>query len=360
MTSRKWRVAVSRSVAERRSAILAALHTNGPQKVRALAEQFEVSAVTLRRDVEELAAREQLLRRHGMVHPAQADKSGNRKTATIGMVVPDGDHYYLDIIAGAKQACAESGARLVLGVSTYDQDTELAQVRRLVAGGVDGLVIAPTPSPETGRLTLGQEVWLSRLTAPTVLIERSASPLGPAAFLDSVTSPHWRGAAAAMRHLFELGHQHVAALMINGPNSPAIRAGFEESAAELGLRSGGVMMEGRSGSDDASAALLAAVAAGATALLIHNDRLATRALGWLQDTGLLVPEDVSIVGYDDVFAALSSVPLTAVAPFRSEVGLRALRLLLDRIFDGKAAPSPTEHVSLVPQLIVRESTAPPR
>lgn len=351
---------MSRSIAERRAAILAAVQSHGAQQVRALAGQLGVSAVTLRRDVEELAARGQLIRRHGTVHPIQEGSAEKRKSATVGLVVPDGDHYYLDIIAGAKLACAESGTRLVLGISSYDPAIELAQVRRLVAGGVDGLAIAPTPDPDSGRLTDDQELWLSRLAAPVVLIERSASALGPAARLDSVTSPHWMGAAAAMRHLSGLGHRHVAALTIAGPNSRSIRAGFEDSAAALGMLSGGVLAEGRSGSDEAAAALLAAVAAGATGLLIHNDRLATRSLGWLQDAGLQVPGDVSIVGYDDVFAALAHVPLTAVSPFRSELGQGAIRRLLQRIHRGPAAVLPTEHISVVPQLIIRESTAPPR
>lgn len=349
---------MSRSVAERRAAILEAVHSKGPQKVSELAVELNVSAVTLRRDIEELAEQGTLVRKHGMACPPDSASSAPRAQATVGLVVPHSDYYYDGIISGAKRACAEAGARLILGVSAYSQATEIQQGQRLIANGVDGIVIAPTPNPETGLLSEKQEAWLASLEIPTVLMERPASSTGPAAKLDSVTSSHTVGAAVAVRHLAELGHKRIAALMIQGPNSALIRAGYEETVAALGLSSLGVISEGEQGSDDSSAELLALVAAGASALFIHNDQLATRALTWLQDSGLRIPQDVSVVGYDDVIAAYAAVPLTAVSPFRANVGHRSVRLLLDRIHDAGTSAGPTEHIYLVPQLIRRESTIP--
>lgn len=349
---------MSRSVAERRAAILDLIRRNGPQKVRDMAAELNVSAVTLRRDIEELAEQGSLLRKHGMACPMDPAALPPRPQATVGLVVPHSDYYYDGIISGAKKACAEAGARLVLGVSAYDQATELQQARRLVANGVDGLVIAPTPNQETGMLTVEQEDWLAALAVPTVLMERPASPAGPATKLDSVTSSHRVGAAVAVRHLAQLGHRCIASLMIQGPNTALILTGYEETVAALGLASAGVIFEGRQGSDDAAAALLGLVNAGATALFIHNDQLAIRALTWLQDAGTQVPADVSMVGYDDVIAAYASVPLTAVSPFRANVGHRSVRLLLDRIQGSGPYAGAAEHIALVPQLVPRESTAP--
>ncbi len=353
---------MSRSVAERRAAILESLNQSGPRKVRELADELGVSAVTLRRDIEDLANQGTLVRKHGMAHPLSAEAPAPRKQPTVGLVVPHSDYYYDGIISGAKRACAEAGARLILGVSAYDQLTEMQQGRRLVANGVDGIVIAPTPNPETGLLSEKQESWLGSLTVPTVLMERPPSNAGPAAKLDSVTSAHAAGAAAAVRHLAELGHERIACLLIQGPNSAPIQAGYEEAVAILGLTSLGVVSEGRQGSVDAAPALHQLIKDGATALFIHNDQLATRALTWLQDAGTQVPRDVSIVGYDDVIAAYASVPLTSISPFRAHVGHRAVRLLLDRIQQaatpGESPFGAAEHIYLVPQLVERESTRP--
>lgn len=347
---------MSRSVAERRAAILEIVHTSGPQRVRELARQLDVSAVTLRRDIEELAEHGRLLRRHGIACPLEPSAAAPRSQATVGLVVPHSDYYYDGIISGAKRACVEAGARLVLGVSAYNQATELQQAKRLIANGVDGLVIAPTPNQETGRLTEHQEQWLAALTVPTVLMERPASPTGPASMLDSVTSSHRVGAAVAVQHLAALGHKNIAALMIKAPNSTLIQTGYEETVAALKLTSVGVIAEGRQGSYDAAQALQALIAAGATALFIHNDQLATRALTWLQDAGTRVPQDVSIVGYDDVIAEFASVPLTSVSPFRSSVGLRSVQLLLQRIYGTGPAGRAVEHIALVPQLTPRKSS----
>lgn len=350
---------MSRSVADRRAAILELVRSNGPQKVRDLAASLNVSAVTLRRDIEELAEQGILLRKHGMACPLDPTAAPPRPQATVGLVVPHSDYYYDGIIAGAKRACAEAGARLILGVSAYNQATERQQAMRLVANGVDGLVIAPTPNQETGMLSAEQEEWLAALTVPTVLMERPASPSGPASMLDSVTSSHRVGAAVAVRHLAHLGHRNIASLMIQGPNTALILAGYEETVAALGLNSIGVVFEGRQGSDDAAEALRGLIDGGATALFIHNDQLAIRALTWLQDAGTRVPEDVSIVGYDDVIAAYATIPLTAVSPFRANVGHRSVRLLLERIWGAGPLAEAAEHIALVPQLIPRESTSAP-
>lgn len=351
---------MSRSVTQRRSAILELL-THGPQKVRDLAELLDISAVTIRRDIDQLANQGLLIRRHGVALPLSEDVPTPRSQATVGLVVPHSNYYYDGIIEGAKRACAEAGSRLILGVSAYNQLTEVQQTRRLIANRVDGIVIAPTPNNETGLLSTKQERWLASLTVPAVLVERPPSISGPAARLDSVTSAHAAGAATAVRHLAGLGHERLACLIIQGPNSAPIQSGYVEAVAALGLPSLGVISEGRPGSSDAAPELHRLVRDGATGLFIHNDQLATRALTWLEDSGTRVPQDVSIVGYDDVIAAYAPIPLTSVSPpLRSTVGYRATLLLLSRIraiaTGGESAPSPGEHIYLMPRLIERDST----
>lgn len=301
-------------------------------------------------------------RTHGHVAP-----TGERCTArptirrTIGLVLPHSNYYYDGIIAGARAAASASGTRLVLGVSDYSPETERMQADRLAAKGVDGLVIAPTPDFATGRLRPEQEEWLASLPVPVVLVERSASPSGPAAVLDAVSSAHAVGAAAGLRHLAELGHRRIVALMISGPNTTPVRSGFQEAAEAAGLDAVVMLDEGEPGSEDAREPLLQAIADGGTALFLHNDQLATRALLWLESAGLDVPGDVSVLCYDDVIAGVAGIPLTALAPPKQAVGRRALERVLELCQTrGSSDARVGEHLELVPRLNVRESTAPAR
>ncbi|WP_458116489.1 substrate-binding domain-containing protein [Arthrobacter sp. D2-10] len=360
---------MGRSVTERRQSILHIVEHEGAQSAKQLAERLNVSAVTLRRDVEELAAQGLVQRTHGAVAPTReplplTSSSG----ATIGLVLPHSTYYYDGIITGAKAAAAAAGAKLVLGVSDYDRAIEVHQVQRLIAKGIDGLIIAPTPDFESGQLDSEQQQWLVSLEPPVVLVERPVCAIGEAAVLDSISSSHRIGAALAVRHLSELGHRQVACLIISGPNSPQVLSGFKDAADAAGLKTVAVIREGTPGSDDAAEDLLRAVKDGATALFVHNDQLAVRCIMWLEDAGIEIPGDVSLIGYDDVIAGVADIPLTALAPSKHAVGYRAVQRVLTRIKEGgfgnQARPAaerlPTEHVELVPRLHVRQSTSGPR
>lgn len=356
---------MARSVTERRQTILEIVQTEGSQVVLELAERLNISAVTIRRDLEELAAQGLVHRTHGSVGPAAEPVSmGLEGPKTIGLVVPHSNYYFDGVIAGAKVAAASAGARLVLGVSDYDKATEMHQVARLTNKGVDGLLIAPTPDFITGELDAEQQQWLVSLTVPVVLVERPVAPTGVASILDSVSSSHSAGAALAIRHLAGLGHRKLVSVMISGPNTPQVRQGYLSTVESLGLESLGVIDEGGAGSEDAAELLLQSVRDGATGIFVHNDQLAVRCMMWLEDAGIDVPGEVSLAGYDDVIAGVAHVPLTAVAPWKSAVGHRAVQRVLSRIAErepagnfGRAAePMATEHVEFVPRLHIRQSS----
>ena len=357
---------LARSVTERRQAILEIVQQEGSQVVLELARRLHISAVTIRRDLEELAAQGLVHRTHGSVSAATepAAKVLDRQI-TIGVVVPHSNYYYDGVITGAKAAAAAAGARLVLGVSDYDKATEMDQVARLTNKGVDGLLVAPTPDFITGELDPEQQQWLVSLAVPVVLVERPVSSTGLASVLDSVSSSHAAGAALAIRHLAELGHRKLVSVMISGPNTPQVRSGYMSAVEALELESLGVIDEGGAGSADAAELLLQAVRDGATGIFVHNDQLAVRCMMWLEDAGIDVPKEVSLAGYDDVIAGVAHVPLTAVAPWKTVVGHRAVQRLLARIAEktppgnhGRASqPMATEHLEFVPRLHVRQSTA---
>ncbi|MFI7385604.1 substrate-binding domain-containing protein [Streptomyces sp. NPDC049813] len=358
-------------VDRRHTRVLELLRERGTLRVADLARELDVSPVTLRRDVEALAAQGRLERLHGaVVWPGESAELPGPKPrpaagAVIGMVVPTTEYYYAEVVRGAREAVEERGARLVVGLSRYLPGEDSAQVERLLAAGADGLLL--TPSWERGVPGPGEGLRITERPVPTVLVERSA-PLGhPAAALDRVRSDHAHGAAEAVRHLAALGHRTLVLAAQESPTTAQLRRGFEAAVAALGLRA----VPGPAPAHEPAATeterfertfafLRAAVAEhGASAAILHSDADAIVLVPRLRAHGVRVPEDLSVITYDDEIAALADLPLTAVAPAKRTVGRRAAELLLTRLAGAAEAPGPGHHIDVLPELRVRASCAAP-
>ncbi|MGW0936038.1 substrate-binding domain-containing protein [Streptomyces sp. NPDC002666] len=351
---------------ERREAILRAVERQGSITVKALADEMGVSAVTLRQDVRELAGQGLLNRVHGgatalasdVPAPVPAEASApvpvpaGEKYA-VGLVVPPGGYYYAEVIRGVQNAARARGVRVVLAVSGESLAENREQVRQLVAGGVDSLLLMLHP----GLRPLDEaEQWLSTLEVPAVLVERRAGI--QAGRLEQVASDHAYGAALAVRHLAGLGHDKVALVArIESPNTALLGAGHAEAVKAMGLTPGPEFLISTTGdaapSDARFEEVVRAVESGEVrAALVHNDIDAIALVGILRARGRRVPEDLAVVTYDDEVAELSDVPLTAVAPPKQAVGAWALDLAVRRLSDPA---TPLAEILLRPELRVRAS-----
>ncbi|MGW8887446.1 substrate-binding domain-containing protein [Streptomyces sp. NPDC055749] len=349
---------------ERREAILRAVERQGSITVKDLAAEMGVSAVTLRQDVRELAGRGLLTRVHGgaralaPAEPAPADASAPAvQPATeqyaIGLVVPPGGYYYAEVIRGVQNAARSRGVRVVLAVSGESLSENQEQVRQLMAGGIDSLLLMLHPGL---RPVDEAEEWLSSLEVPAVLVERRAGIR--AGRLEQVASDHAYGAALAVRHLAGLGHDKVALVArAESPNTALLSVGYAHAVEAMGLTPGPEYRITTSG--DAAPAdarfeeVVRAVEAGEfRAALVHNDIDAIALVGILRARGVRVPEDLALVTYDDEVAELSEVPLTAVAPPKQAVGAWALDLAVRRLSDPS---TPLAEILLRPELRVRAS-----
>ncbi|MGQ4715312.1 substrate-binding domain-containing protein [Streptomyces anulatus] len=335
-------------VDQRHERVLELVRERGSLRVAELAEELGMSAVTLRRDVEALAAQGLVERLHGAVvwptgqsRPAPAAVPP-AEGLVVGMVVPTTEYYYADVVRGARQAVEAAGARLTIGLSRYLPDEDAAQARRLLSTGADGLLL--TPSWERGCPERGEGLWTAEQEVPVVLVERSA-PLGhPAAGLDRVRSDHAHGAAEAVAHLAGLGHRAIALAVQDSPTAPRLRVGYRAAVEALGLTpvSAAPLDDAPSRSEAKRFErtleyLCEAVASGnVTAAIVHSDADAIVLIPRLQARGVRVPEDLAVIAYDDEVAGLADLPLTAVAPDKHAVGAAAARLLLDRL--GVAEP----------------------
>ncbi|MFI7082681.1 substrate-binding domain-containing protein [Streptomyces anulatus] len=335
-------------VDQRHERVLELVRERGSLRVAELAEELGMSAVTLRRDVEALAAQGLVERLHGAVvwptgqsRPAPA-AAPPAEGLVVGMVVPTTEYYYADVVRGARQTVEAAGARLTIGLSRYLPDEDAAQTRRLLSTGADGLLL--TPSWERGCPERGEGLWTAEQEVPVVLVERSA-PLGhPAAGLDRVRSDHAHGAAEAVAHLAGLGHRAIALAVQDSPTAPRLRVGYRAAVEALGLTpvSAAPLDDALSRSEAKRFErtleyLCEAVASGnVTAAIVHSDADAIVLIPRLQARGVRVPEDLAVIAYDDEVAGLADLPLTAVAPDKHAVGAAAARLLLDRL--GVAEP----------------------
>jgi DNA-binding LacI/PurR family transcriptional regulator len=351
-------------VDQRHERVLELVRERGSLRVAELAAELGVSAVTLRRDVETLAAQGRVQRLHGAVvwpgepvaepQPRQESVEG----AVIGMIVPTTNYIFADIVRGAREAVGAQGGRLVLGMSGYVDSEDPVQAEHLIAGGAEGLLVAP--SWYGGVPVEGQEKWLVECEVPTVLVERSAPAGNPAAGLDRVRTDRAHGAAVAVGHFASLGHRRITAVLQEGPHAAQISAGYLAAVQSLGLDvDAGAPTVREHGDYEASIDYLAQAVEkrGVTAALIHSDEDAIVLVPKLQARGISVPEDLALIAYDDEVAGLSDVPLTAVAPPKRSVGELAAKLLLQRLAERRSGqrPAPRQHLELLPELRIRSS-----
>ncbi|MFJ9077375.1 substrate-binding domain-containing protein [Streptomyces sp. NPDC102278] len=347
-------------VDQRQAQVRALVRARGSVRVTDLARELGISPVTLRRDIEAMAARGEIHRMHGMISRVEQSpaptgrreglREGRREGLAaaggegwvVGMVVPTTEYYYADVVRGAREVVEARGARLTVGLTRYLPGEDRTQADRLLSTGADGLLL--TPNWDTGSAGPGEGAWTAELPVPTVLVERWAPPGHPAAALDRVVSDHAHGAARAVRHLVDSGHRRIALACQETPTTARLRAGYEAAVSALGLEPAPpwppAASDPLSVADRFARALdylyEAVTTRGVTAALIHSDTDAIMLIPRLQARGVRVPEDLAVITYDDEVAGLADVPLTAVAPAKREVGARAAGLLLDRLAFGAA------------------------
>jgi DNA-binding LacI/PurR family transcriptional regulator len=206
--------------------------------------------------------------------------------------------------------------------------------------------------------------WLADCPVPSVLVERDAVPGAGGIPRESVTTDHALGALLAARHLATLGHRKVGLILSrHSPTSRKIAGGWQTACEELALTPADHFeqtLPDRTSpdfSDVVNATLDSALATGVTALLVHSDPEAMAFVDLALTRGISVPDDLSIIAYDDEVAQLFTPALTAVSPPRASVGEAAVELLARRIAEPDR---PVHRVQLSPRLNVRASTAAPR
>ncbi|GAB3858363.1 LacI family DNA-binding transcriptional regulator [Dactylosporangium cerinum] len=267
----------------------------------------------------------------------------------IALVVLDVTNpFFTDVVRGAEAAAEEHGVMVVVCNSGEDAGREQRHLDLLEEQRVRGVLITPVDESPNSRL----ELLIQRGT-PVVLVDRGSGRHSRC----SVAVDDLLGGRLAGEHLVEQGHERIT--FVGGP----------ATITQVRDRHAGIVeaVQGRAELSVVSTANLT-VAAGraaaaeiddATAVFCANDLVALGVLQGLTHRGIRVPQDVAIVGYDDIeFAAAAAVPLSSVRQPREQLGRTATALLLEEIEDDGRHEH--RHVVFQPELIVRESSGRPR
>ncbi|MBF6214464.1 LacI family DNA-binding transcriptional regulator [Nocardia puris] len=277
----------------------------------------------------------------------------SRTSNMVGVMVSDlRNAYFGDVVEGMDAAAQDAGLELILNTGRRSATRERTALETLLSFRPGGIVLLSPVLPAAAIREAARQ-------CPIVLVSRNSS----IAAVDTVNDDGEAGAALAVDHLAGLGHRRIVHFDGGSAFTAAPRRrGYVAAMERHGLEPLVIPSEH---TDDAGIAAVGKILklfsrnAFPTALVCGNDFNAVGAMSALEEAGLRVPQDVSIVGYDNSsLAALRHVSLTTVDQPRTKIGRLAVVALAERLRDGRTTPV---RLRLEPTLVVRATTAvPPR
>jgi LacI family transcriptional regulator, repressor for deo operon, udp, cdd, tsx, nupC, and nupG len=272
---------------------------------------------------------------------------------TIGVVVTNiADPFVAGVVSGIEDMAEKRGYSVFLANSNAEAEREVRVVRSFEERRVDGIIVT------SSRVGVLYTPLMERLQIPVVLLNNQH----PSQFVHSVLIDNLEASFGATRHLIRLGHRRIAYLGDRfGYQSDTERCtGYRRALEEAGIKAAREMVvqgDGRPEGGEQAMAKLLALPKRPTAIFCYNDMSALGAMRQIRAYGLKVPDDVSVVGFDDLyFSQYLEPPLTTVRQPMRQMGRMAMETLL-HIFDG---PHSTHNLKVEGQLIVRQSTASPK
>ena len=277
------------------------------------------------------------------------------KSSIIGMVIPDiTNPFFPAVVRGVEDVAYQNSFRLVLCNTDNDPQKEESYLRELYSYRMAGLILIPSVNSQITTL-----VDLEFKDVPVICLDRRPEDWTG----ETVTVGNSEGAFAATNHLIKLGHRSIA--MITGSlhltNAVARMEGFHMAMRKAKLEIGHeYIQEGRfdrlSGYEKMR--ILLQQRPRPTAVVCGNDLIALGVLSALREASLRCPQDVSVVGFDDIdLAEITDPSLTTVFQPGYQMGARGATLLIKRL--RGSGDEPPQNIVLPTELKVRHSVAPP-
>jgi DNA-binding LacI/PurR family transcriptional regulator len=271
----------------------------------------------------------------------------SRKTMTIGVLLNDlHNPWFAEVTDGIHASAERHGYQLILASGRRSPRLESRALDTFLASRVDGVIVAGCRLPVARLEAVGAEVALVSVGRAFVRLD-----------IGSVTTDDSYGARLAVEHLHELGHRRIAHIDGGkGAGAAPRRSGYMRTMRTLGLADNAQVITGdfteEAGAHGAERLLRGAVLP--TAIFTANDLSAVGAIDVIERGGLVVPDDVAVVGFDNTsLAALNHIGLTTIDQPRREMGAVAATMLIDAINDR----GELSDVVMSPSLVVRRTSA---
>ncbi|MFD2611748.1 GntR family transcriptional regulator [Paenibacillus gansuensis] len=325
-----------------------------------IAGRFGMSRQTVRQALGELEQEGWLYRLQGKGTFVSAPK--NKPAADqplVGMLTTHiSDYIFPHIVRGAEAVLRERGYGLMLSSTDNDKDKEAQNLKLLLGRPLQGLIVEPTRSAQ-GNPNLNLFLSLEYNGIPYVMINERYAELECAC----VKMDDDAGGFLAAEHLIQGGHRRIAGFFKTDDLQGVNRLkGFRRAHSQYGLPLHPEYVVHYATEEKATKTMdaLLALLEGPdrpTAAVCYNDELAVLLLDAVRKAGLRVPEDLSIVGFDDsMLATATEVKLTSVSHPKAELGIRAAELLMQMMSGSGPGPGAPIDVVFPPSLVIREST----
>lgn len=273
-------------------------------------------------------------------------------TKSIGMIVTTSEApYFAEIIHSVEEHCYLQGYSLFLCNTQNNPEKVKNHLEMLAKKRVDGLLVMCSEYTQDSLDLLSSFAGI-----PMVVMD-----WGPNANTDVIDDHSFNGGYLAAKYLIECGHQHIG--IISGElNKTTARTRYEGflkamQEADLVVKPQWVL-EGAFEPEDGYECMHKILAQNdlPSAIFCCNDVMALGAISAITEKGLRVPDDISIIGYDDIHASrFYAPPLTTVHQSKRRLGRQALNLLLERINQKEAGNHPLSRIDITPELVVRKS-----
>ena len=277
----------------------------------------------------------------------------SKRTMTLALVVSDiTNPFWTTVARGVEDTANIHGYHIIIGNTDKSPEKQDEYLTFMLKKRVDGFLLVPASS-RSSSISI-----LQRQGVPYVILDRQV----PGEEFDSVRGDSVGGAYELTKYLLELGHRHIAVITGRKDHSTACDRvlGFQQALDEAGLSPDHLIYWGEFNQDTGYEFTCQALSAvpRPTAILATNNFIAIGTMRALRDAGLRVPEDISVVAFDDLPAAITIDPFFTVASQQAyEMGRRGTDLLLARLADE--APDEYQEIILPVEIIVRRSSGPP-
>ncbi|NPV86108.1 MAG: LacI family DNA-binding transcriptional regulator [Anaerolineae bacterium] len=328
-----------------------------PVTIKDIARQLGISYATVSRALNnkygvDPQTRQQVLETAQSLHYRRNDLARGlvkQRTATIGLIVPDiTNPFYPEVARGVEEAAHEAGYSVFLCNTAWEQERELLYVRLLAEKRVEGLIIAPTAqTAETIETLLTGQI-------PVIYVSDTQNNLHSSFIaIDNV-----RGGYLATEHLIQKGYYPIAYLgaLEDSLTNEERCTGYIQALKQYNFSEEPLLYIGSYHSQTAYQIMCERIAESNVprAVFAVNDLFALGAMQAVREHGLRIPQDVAIVGFDDIpLASFPEIQLTTVAQPKREMGQLAFAMLQQRM---TSPTSPPQRTLLEPHLVIRKSS----